>query len=251
MMRAGLCLVFAAVAFAQDPLARGTDIFNKSCATGYCHQVSGAAGGNAPRLAGRGFEADYIARVIQNGIAGTPMPAFGSTLARADLMAVIAYVNSLNGIAATAASPASNAGSRPSKPSPKAQQGKELFSDPVLGFSRCSTCHQVEGLGLSIASPIQKIPESVAALKQLETPGVSTATVEPDSGGSFPALVLNPGQQTKVYDLTVSPPVQRTFPKAAIKIAAGSSWRHASAIAAYSDADLEAVLVFLHEALHR
>ncbi|HYL34771.1 MAG TPA: c-type cytochrome [Bryobacteraceae bacterium] len=245
--RPSLWLLLPAVAFAQEPLARGTDVFNKSCATGYCHQVNGSGGGAAPRLAARGFEEDYILRVIQNGIPGTPMPAFSTSLSRADLMAVVAYVDSLNGI--KPAMNASDAGPPPRKLSGKAQEGRKLFSDQVLGFARCSTCHQVDGLGLPIASPMQKIPENVAALKQLETPGVSTATLDQDGAGTFPALVLTQSQETKVYDLTLAPPVLRTVPKAAIKIVAGSSWRHASVLTAYSDAELEFILAFLREAL--
>ena len=65
-------------------------------------------------------------------------------------------------------------------------------------------------------------------------------------GESFPALVLSKGvMQVKVYDLTVAPPVLRVFPAAAAKIQDGSTWRHAAAMASYTDAELEGILVFL------
>jgi hypothetical protein len=103
-------------------------------------------------------------------------------------------------------------------------------------------------VGLQIASPIEKAPESVSMLRQLDTPGVSTATAD----DAFPELVLSQGgQETKVYDLSVPPPVLHIFPATAIGIAKGSAWRRASVLAAYSDTDLEAVLAFLREVVHR
>lgn len=250
-MRAASWLLFPALAFAQDTLDRGTEIFSRSCATGYCHQVKGGAGGAAPRLAARGFDEEYISRVIRTGISGTPMPGFGTSLPRADLMAVIGYVDSLNGITPSL-NPAVNSGPQLRKLTSQAQIGRELFSDQVRGFARCSTCHQADGLGLQVASPIEKVPESVSMLKQLDTPGVNTATAEGAADDAFPVLVLSQGsRQTKVYDLSVPPPVLRIFPATAIGIAKGSVWRHASVLTAYSDADLDAVLVFLREVVHR
>jgi len=249
--RAAVWLFLPIIASAQDTLDRGIEIFNRSCATGYCHQVKGGAGGAAPRLAARGFDAEYIMRVIRTGIEGTPMPGFGTSLSRAELTAVVAYVNSLNGIAAPV-NPSANSGPQRRKLAPQAQLGRELFIDQVRGFARCSTCHQADGVGLQIATPIEKVPESVSMLRQLDTPGVSTATAEGSTEDAFPVLVLSQGsRQTKVYDLSVPPPVLRIFPAAAIGIAKGSAWRHASVLTAYSDADLEAVLVFLREVVHR
>src|SRR5690348_7496403 len=93
-----LLLGMAAMTHAQDLVKQGEAVFAKSCATGYCHGARGTNGG-APRLAARGFDQGFIANTVQRGISGTAMPAFGSTLSRADLNAVIAYVASLNGIA--------------------------------------------------------------------------------------------------------------------------------------------------------
>ena len=47
-------IAIAAACQAQD-LARGEQVFAKTCATGYCHGVKGQSSG-APRLAGRGFD---------------------------------------------------------------------------------------------------------------------------------------------------------------------------------------------------
>ena len=86
-----------AVACAQDSLTRGGEVFARTCATPYCHGPKGAGGG-APKLAARGFDEIYIASVTRAGVAGTSMQGYGSTLARADFNAVIAYVASLNGV---------------------------------------------------------------------------------------------------------------------------------------------------------
>lgn len=249
MRSAALFILIAGFGFAQNPgaaqLTRGVDIFNKSCATGYCHGVKGTPGG-APRLAARGFDDAYVTQTVRLGIAGTGMPAFGTTLERADMLAVIAYVDSLNGVTPPV-NPMFARGPERTKLSPEAQHGRQLFADQVRAFARCSTCHQADGIGISVALPLSSVPENVAALKRIETPQIQTATAE---GDSFPALVLNKsGAQTKLYDLTSLPPVLRTFPKGVVQFKDGSSWRHEPMLASYNDQELDAILAFLRAAV--
>jgi cytochrome c553 len=240
-------LLFSSLAFAQDLTTRGADVYVKSCATGYCHGVKGTGGG-APRLASRGFDEAYISRVIRLGINGTAMPAFGTTLSRLDLAAVATYVGSLNGIAPNPNLAQLIQRGPPQRTlSPEAARGRALFYEAFRGFGRCSTCHLVDSLGIAITDPIAKVPANAAALRELVTPKVVTAVVDNES---FPALVLSKGlSQTKVYDLTSAPPVLRVFSAAAAKIQEGSAWRHATAIASYSDAELESILTFLRTAI--
>jgi len=231
---------------AQDAAARGADIYNKTCATGYCHGPKGAQGG-APRLAARGFDEPYISQVVLNGIPGSAMPAFGPTLPFPDLQAVIAYVATLNGLTPTAVQPPPRGPASRNLP-PEAMHGRSLFFAATLGFSRCSTCHQVDSLGMPVAEPIASVPGSVAGLRDLATPHVSNATV---AGESFPAIVVSQGgSQTKVYDLTAPPPVLRSFPATGISLKEGSAWRHSSALGSYSDQDLEAILLYLRAVVH-
>ena len=238
-----MMLLAAGVSFGQgSPSAatRGLDVFNKSCATGYCHGVKGTPGG-APRLAARGFDDAYISQVVRMGIGGTGMPAFGTSLDRADLLAVIAYVDGLNGVTPPTNPLAMERETR--KLAPDAQRGRQLFADQVRAFQRCSTCHQADGIGIAVALPFSSVPESVAALRQVPTPQIENATAE---GDSFPALPLNKnGAQTKLYDFTKLPPVLRTFPKGVVTFKEGSAWRHESMLAGYSDQELDAVLAFL------
>lgn len=228
----------------------GEKVFAQSCATGYCHGVKGAPAG-APRLAGRGFDQTYITNTIMRGLPGTAMPPFGTTLSRPDLAAVIAYVASLNGIANPTINlgPGGPGASGPAEPalSAEAERGRALFFDAVRGFSRCSTCHEVNGVGISVTTPITNIPANPGALRALATPDVRTATV---NGEAMPALIVSQGKTRALfYDLTSVPPVLRTVEPGALKVAEGSTWRHASVIGAYNDAELASILAYLREAI--
>ena len=247
MRRLAAALCFATlIAAAQDLASRGAEIYNKTCATGYCHGVKGAQSG-APRLASRGFDEAYILQVVRNGIAGSAMPAFGSVLAPPELQAVIAYVDTLNGITPSAMQVPPR-GPASGKLPPEAAKGRSLFFAATLGFSRCSTCHQLDSLGIAVADPLVRVPESVQALRDLATPQVSTANV---AGESFPALIVSKGgSQTKVYDLTSLPPVLRTIPAAEVTVQEGSAWRHAGAVAGYTEGELEAIVAYLRAVVH-
>ena len=238
-----LLIALTALSPAQDLVKQGEAIFSKSCATGYCHGARGTNGG-APRLAARGFDRAFINNTVAGGVPNTAMPAFGTTLSRADLNAVVSYVASLNGVTNTAVT---GSGGPPGPPITRltgdAARGRDLFSDSVRSFGRCSTCHEVGGMGIPIATPIAKIPTDVAALKALTTPQVSTATI---GGESMPALVVSKKANAVVfYDLTSAPPVLRTESPASIQTRDGSMWRHSSVIGSYNDAELAAILAYL------
>ncbi len=245
-------LLLAATAFAAaqnlpDVLKQGEAVFSKSCATGYCHGARGTNGG-APRLAGRGFDQAFIANTVQRGIPSTAMPAFGATLSRADLTAVVAYVASLNGVT----NPVITVSGAPPGPSiarltGDAARGRNLFSDSVRSFGRCSTCHEIGGIGIPVATPIGKVPADTAALKALSTPQVSTVTL---GGESMPALIVSKKANTVVfYDLTSAPPVLRTESPSSVQTGEGSTWRHSSVIGSYNEAELSAILSYLRAVL--
>jgi mono/diheme cytochrome c family protein len=252
-MRAlALFLACGAVCAQSTPelVKQGETTFNKTCATGYCHALRGGTGGGAPRLAARGFDEQYINSVTARGVAGTAMPGFAGTLARAELTAVVAYVATLNGIANPNLSfgpGGGRFGGPPEAPLPEdAARGRALFQDPVRGFGRCATCHEVKSIGIPVATPIATIPANAAALRGLTTPQVSTVTAE---GETMPALMVGKTiRSVMFYDLTSAPPVLRTADPARVKTADGSSWRHAAAISSYSDAELESILIYLRSA---
>jgi mono/diheme cytochrome c family protein len=241
MKRAVLLFALPALApfsLAQDLVKQGEAVFSKSCATGYCHGARGANGG-APRLAARGFDRAFINNTVTRGVPSTAMPAFGTTLSRPDLNAVVAYVASLNGVTGPETI---NAGPA-AKLSGDALRGRDLFSDSVRGFGRCSTCHEAGGIGIPVATPFTKVPADVAAFKALATPQVSTATLGADS---MPALVVGKKANAMIfYDLTIPPPVLRTESPTSVQTRDGSTWRHASVIGSYTDAELAAILIYL------
>jgi len=62
----------------------------------------------------------------------------------------------------------------------------------------------------------------------------------------MPALVVSKKAAAVVfYDLTSAPPVLRTEAPAAVQTREGSTWRHASVIGTYSDAELAGILGYL------
>ncbi len=241
---AAMALLFGGYSQAQnlaDVLRQGEQVFAKSCSAGYCHGVRGNAGG-APRLAGRGFDQTYISNVVTRGVPGTGMAPFGTTLTRSDFVAVVAYVATLNGNSAPDVSDFGTATAAPTITG-EAARGAALFKEAVRGFGRCATCHEVGGFGIPVAAPIATVPSSAAALKALAAPNVKSGTID---GESMPVLVLSEGKQgTVFYDLTAAPPVQRSAGPGSVRLANGSTWRHSSAIGAYNDAELGAILAYL------
>jgi mono/diheme cytochrome c family protein len=253
-VRAALLFLIPAIAWTQnlqDVLKQGEVTFATTCATGYCHGPKGTPAG-APRLAARGFDQAYINNVVSRGVPGTAMPGFNGTLSRQELIAVVAYVATLNGIANPSLTPPGR-GRGPGGPSTaapagppltgEAAEGRQLFMDAVRGFGRCSTCHEQDGIGIAVATPISKVPADVAALRALASPDVSTAIL---GGESFPVLLLaRKSQSVTFYDLSVPPPVLRIVEPGAVKIAEGSTWKHSAVIGAYNDAELGAILAYL------
>ncbi len=231
-----LLLTILACGIANAQAARGEQVFTQSCSSGYCHGARGVGAG-APRLAARGFDQGFIRNTVTNGINGTSMPAFSQSLSRTDLTAVVTYVSGLNGaLPATAAA-------APVKLSAQAAAGKALFIDAVKSFGRCSTCHLAGGYGIAVAPPIHDVPLNAAAMKDLKTPRVVTATV---GGESMPALIVaKKANVATFYDLTLPPPVLLTLAPAEFNSREDSTWKHSSVIGSYSDSDLTAILAFL------
>ena len=226
-----------------DAMKRGEEVFAKSCSTGYCHGVNGGPGG-APRLAGRGFDQNYISGVVGRGIPDTAMMSFAGRLPRQDLAAVVAYVAGLNGVVSPGAA---DSGANAAALTGDAARGAQLFRDAVRGFGRCATCHEVGGFGIPVAGAMARVPSTTAEMRSLATPNVKTAVMD---GESMPVLVLSNGRQSAVfYDLTSPPPVQRSAGPGAVKIADGSAWRHSSVIGAYNDSELGSVLSYLRAAV--
>src|SRR4051812_7222503 len=68
--------IFAFAGSAQDQpslIEQGRKLFTPTCSNAYCHGANGE-NGSAPTLRGRNFTAEHLARVISEGVPGTPMP---------------------------------------------------------------------------------------------------------------------------------------------------------------------------------
>ena len=223
-------------AAAQTP--DGAKIFRQSCAVGYCHG-SGGTVGRAPALVDRRFDAGFVLKVTSDGVPNTGMPAWKDRLNAAELNAVVAYVVKISGGSGTAVAAASFAHAIPSG----ASKGRELFFDAIRG-TRCSTCHAVEGKGIAIGPNLAaEAPPTVQAIRNGKPATVRQARVGTDA---FPALLVEQRDEwTRLYDLTVAPPVLRTVAKADVSWQGGSSWKHADAISSYRDEDLRAIAEYL------
>ena len=242
-------MIILALLLAQTaPVARGERIFAESCSVGYCHGVAGAAG-RGPRLRGRSFARDYLYGVIRDGIPSSAMPAWKDRLKDDDIRAVVEYVASL--ATASDATPPANPmppGVGPaSQPvftgTPQAARGRALFSDPVR--ESCSICHTVGGRGIAVGPDLTAAPELLSRIHATESRHVLTASLQ--SGERFPALLVSQtGDEVRLYDLTSTPPVLRTFARSqVVSLVQNPGWRHEDVRKNYSGAELEDVVAYL------
>jgi len=243
-------IVLALLLAQAAPVARGERIFAQSCSVGYCHGVAGAAG-RGPRLRGRSFAKDYLYGVIRDGIPSSAMPAWKDRLKDDDIRAVVEYVASL----ATASDAPATANPMPpgvgpaSQPvfsgTPQAARGRALFSDPVR--ENCAVCHAVAGRGIAIGPDLTAAPASelLSRIHSKESRHVLTASLQ--SGERFAALLVSQtGDEVRLYDLTSTPPVLRTFARSqVVSLVQNPAWRHDDVSKNYSGAQLEDIVAYL------
>jgi cytochrome c553 len=233
----------------EPDVSRGEQIFQVTCANAYCHGVNGSAG-SAPPLASQGFDAAYIATIIRSGKPNTTMAGFAGSLSETDINAVMAYVAGLNGISnpvfPVMAQIPVNPAQETTLLSGNAVLGKDLFFDAYdKGIRRCSSCHESEGQGIAVAA-ISSLPESVEALKTLETTNVRELLLR---GQRLPVISSGARDDKElVYDLTTVPPVLLTLDRTRLNPSAPpANWQHADFMQAYTDTELLLVLAYLAE----
>jgi cytochrome c oxidase cbb3-type subunit III len=126
-------------AIADSSAVEGQHIFATSCAA--CHGLDAHGGEHGPDIANtrevQQLPDEALLRIIQDGKAGTGMPAFRS-LGIAQIQAIIRYLRSLQGRAVTEKLPGDP------------ERGKALF----FGKPGCSQCHMANGEGGFIASDL-------------------------------------------------------------------------------------------------
>jgi cytochrome c553 len=227
---------------AQDArIVRGEKVFVTNCSVPYCHGPNGTAG-RAPKLVGHSFNVRDLTNTISNGIANKGMPAFAKQLSTDDLDALVGYVMTLRGT-----SPAANA--TPVRPVATEAPGKVLFPAKALFFDAvrmggCSRCHELDRRGSPVAS-IKTVPVDLGTIDATHTVMVSAPGEPP-----FPAFVSEQSEKrVLVYDLSSRLPVLRTFTPGAVKVTAGSSWKHQDAIRDYSDTELRDIARYLQSVI--
>ena len=121
----------------HDPL--GHRDFTASCAG--CHGLDGRGGERGPDIAARKdvrqLSDGALLEIVENGIAGTGMPAFRQ-LEKSRIEAIVGYLRKLQGKTGSAKSPGDPT------------TGRAVF----FGRAQCSQCHAIEGQGGVIGSDL-------------------------------------------------------------------------------------------------
>jgi mono/diheme cytochrome c family protein len=244
---------------ASVTIARGEQIFAQSCSGGYCHGAAGAAG-RGPRLRGRSLDRPFVLKVTRDGIPNSAMPAWSGRMSDADITAVVDYVMSIAGEEKAAAIPPSAAphGAEPASPPPftgpaQAKRGLEIFFD-AANDNRCGVCHSLAGRGIAIGPGLEKFgslppKELASALRSTRSHQVMTARLK--DGDTFPAILVERNAKiVKLYDLTIPPPVVRTFEPADIaSLDPDRSWNHEPYIRQYTPEQLADLVAYVRWAV--
>jgi mono/diheme cytochrome c family protein len=242
-MKPWLLLVLAATAaYAQDgAVERGAQLYRAHCAVPYCHGLDGAAG-RAPRLIGHSYSLNGMFKVISWGIPGSGMPELTSRLKTQEIDDLVAFMMTLRG-APAGPTPASAAPPRALTADAKA--GRALFFDAAR-TGACGSCHELDGWGVPVGPDLAAVPRGrFAELREVTTHRVVTARPA-GSEPPFPALVVErTDARVRVYDLTVSLPVLRSFAAGRIVLEPGSGWRHEQVVRAYTGSELETIARYL------
>ena len=99
-------------------------------------------------------------------------------------------------------------------------------------------------MGADIAPGLTSIA-NVETLRGIRATRVRTAQVQGEPP-EFPVIVaqLTP-EVIRVFDLSSPLPVLRTFPASQVTLKDGSTWAHSSAVARYTQRELELVLTYI------
>src|SRR6266852_4166016 len=149
----------------------GQRSFATRCAA--CHGLDARGGERGPDLANKRevqqLSDEALLRIIQDGIAGTGMPAFRS-LGAAQIQPIVRHLRGLQGQAAAVELPGDP------------ERGKVLFfAGPALGASGCSQCHMANGEGGFVGPdpPSSTLAPSAAHFRSPNDPSPPTLKPRP------------------------------------------------------------------------
>lgn len=218
----------------KDPqvIAEGAKLFAPSCGNAYCHG-SGGMGGGAPRLRGKGLEADYLFKSISNGIPRTPMLGFKSEFSEEQIWKLVAFIMS-DSKTGTPVEPAEELRPSPSIASVKpaeaiaavgnSEAGKAIFFDSAHPKS-CHACHSIGGEGTSIGPDLslaanksaRELFLGIILAREIKDSRYATITVTLRNGDKIVGVKKEEDEESiRVYDTTELPAVLRTIQKTGI-----------------------------------
>jgi cytochrome c oxidase cbb3-type subunit 3 len=161
----------------------GRKVFETSCAG--CHGLDGRGGEKGPNIATRAEISrrsdDEILAVLQHGVPGTGMPAFGR-LGDAKLQAVVGHLRTLQGL--TAKTPVAG----------NPEEGKTVF----FKEGGCASCHMINGAGGFLGSDLSNYGAITAVAEMREqimnhdqSPRARTIVVSTPDGRMLTGFVRN------------------------------------------------------------
>ena len=214
-----------------DPqfIAEGAKLFATSCGNAYCHGT-GANGGGAPRLRGKGLDADYTFKTISNGVPNTSMPGFKTELSEERIWKLVAFILSDSKIDAKESASSSASEARSVKSGKAAIQplagnadaGKMLFFDSSKPKS-CHACHSFKGEGTQIGPDLSTAAEtrsaralfsSIVLVTEIKDSKYASITVSLRNGEKIVGVKKDEDAESlRVYDTSELPAVLRTIQK--------------------------------------
>lgn len=239
-------------------ITRGSEIFARSCAIGYCHGAEGRAS-RGPQLRERSWDPRHIYTVTRDGVPDTAMPAWRDILPDREIWAVTAYVMSLSSTKLEGQTAVLELGaeeeSQPTR-SAEAQRGHDLFFD-LTNEKRCGICHRLGSKGASIGPDLAVTAggkSNEELLRDIIEPGASIA-----QGYEQTAVATNDAERIagikkeetrgyiKLYDTSSIPPPLRTIYREQIhavnrdrRSAMPGDYRKL-----YTDEELQAIVAYL------
>ena len=242
-------------------IARGSQLFAKSCAVGYCHGSEGRAA-RGPALRERVWEPREVYRITHDGLPGTSMPAWKDVFSRQDIWAITAYVVSLSGDRPARETLVIEIDAGEAAPAPEltaaASRGRELFFD-LTRERRCGVCHQVGprgtavGPNLAVSAPETSRGELAEAIEDHEASvayGFEQVVVRLRDGSQVRGVLSEESDDfVRVFDAAAVPPPLRTIYRDEIDRIAmeevssmPGTWAEV-----YSSGELELILDYLGE----
>ena len=231
-------------AASDSVLFQGQVLFARNCSVGYCHGKGGRAG-RGPRLRGRQLPADYLTRVIRDGIPNSTMGSWGDRLSEGEIASIVSFIQVLADLNLGDPDPVFGGGRfsaanvprvrKTIEPAPVPSGNSDLVGDPGRGRSLffdsgddhgCAHCHAIDGRGAAAGPDLGPLASAPARmlLREILTPNLF---VIPDgrvielvttAGDTLEVLRLGEtATRLKLFDVTRHPPVRRNIRKDRIR----------------------------------